>query len=106
MSFSYIFFFFFSSRRRHTISTRDWSSDVCSSDLDWGQLALALRRGVGWRELDDFAGHDRRHVVLGRGLGEPPRSRLVAERAVSKDRVRADQEQRRPLELLRRVLVL
>src|SRR5438874_412780 len=25
--------FFFSSRRRHTISLRDWSSDVCSSDL-------------------------------------------------------------------------
>src|SRR5699024_12173515 len=25
--------FFFSSRRRHTISKRDWSSDVCSSDL-------------------------------------------------------------------------
>src|SRR5690349_5654184 len=30
----YIFcFFFFSSRRRHTTSLRDWSSDVCSSDL-------------------------------------------------------------------------
>src|SRR5437868_14828412 len=28
-----IFFFFFSSRRRHTRSKRDWSSDVCSSDL-------------------------------------------------------------------------
>src|SRR6266536_5161204 len=28
-----IWFFFFSSRRRHTRSTRDWSSDVCSSDL-------------------------------------------------------------------------
>src|SRR6266403_5256842 len=27
------FFFFFSSRRRHTRSLRDWSSDVCSSDL-------------------------------------------------------------------------
>src|SRR5437868_6003808 len=26
--------FFFSSRRRHTNSKRDWSSDVCSSDLD------------------------------------------------------------------------
>src|SRR2546421_8344086 len=26
-------FFFFSSRRRHTRSDRDWSSDVCSSDL-------------------------------------------------------------------------
>src|SRR5690606_40862118 len=28
------FFFFFSSRRRHTRFSRDWSSDVCSSDLD------------------------------------------------------------------------
>src|SRR6266487_6324649 len=27
-------FFFFSSRRRHTRWTGDWSSDVCSSDLD------------------------------------------------------------------------
>src|SRR2546428_2847785 len=26
--------FFFSSRRRHTRSDRDWSSDVCSSDLE------------------------------------------------------------------------
>src|SRR5699024_12163437 len=29
----FIGFFFLSSRRRHTISKRDWSSDVCSSDL-------------------------------------------------------------------------
>src|SRR5204863_3564224 len=29
----FFFFFFFSSRRRHTRSLRDWSSDVCSSDL-------------------------------------------------------------------------
>src|SRR2546428_4355663 len=29
-------FFFFSSRRRHTRSDRDWSSDVCSSDLLFG----------------------------------------------------------------------
>src|SRR6266576_5650714 len=28
------FLFFFSSRRRHTRSLRDWSSDVCSSDLE------------------------------------------------------------------------
>src|SRR5216684_7845141 len=33
-------FFFFSSRRRHTRCSRDWSSDVCSSDL------AALRRQV------------------------------------------------------------
>src|SRR5207249_9066748 len=31
--FNLYFFFFFSSRRRHTRSKRDWSSDVCSSDL-------------------------------------------------------------------------
>src|SRR5690606_16043271 len=29
----YAVFFFFSSRRRHTRFSRDWSSDVCSSDL-------------------------------------------------------------------------
>src|SRR2546422_3061156 len=32
--FSFYFFFFFSSRRRHTRCSRDWSSDVCSSDLE------------------------------------------------------------------------
>src|SRR3989304_8287808 len=36
-------FFFFSSRRRHTRCSRDWSSDVCSSDL-------MIRRGIQ-REL-------------------------------------------------------
>src|SRR5215475_11560532 len=32
-----IMFFFFSSRRRHTRFSRDWSSDVCSSDLSGGK---------------------------------------------------------------------
>src|SRR2546422_7584734 len=31
--FCFYVFFFFSSRRRHTRCSRDWSSDVCSSDL-------------------------------------------------------------------------
>src|SRR6266511_2388324 len=39
------FFFFFSSRRRHTRFSRDWSSDVCSSDLRL--TAAALRQGAG-----------------------------------------------------------
>src|SRR5690606_40282746 len=30
----YYYSFFFSSRRRHTRFSRDWSSDVCSSDLE------------------------------------------------------------------------
>src|SRR5947207_16004371 len=43
--------FFFSSRRRHTRSLCDWSSDVCSSDLDavhgrLGEGALDVRRAV------------------------------------------------------------
>src|SRR5699024_11618533 len=33
--------FFFSSRRRHTRSKRDWSSDVCSSDLAGGSIPLS-----------------------------------------------------------------
>src|SRR5699024_11627827 len=36
------FFFFFSSRRRHTRSKRDWSSDVCSSDLALLSLAVVV----------------------------------------------------------------
>src|SRR2546429_649916 len=45
----FLLFFFFSSRRRHTRCSRDWSSDVCSSDL----LALRDLRGdvLGHRGL-------------------------------------------------------
>src|SRR3712207_8075302 len=34
--------FFFSSRRRHTRYWRDWSSDVCSSDLGVAPLAALI----------------------------------------------------------------
>src|SRR3712207_7261899 len=34
-----LLFFFFSSRRRHTRYWRDWSSDVCSSDLLFGHYS-------------------------------------------------------------------
>src|SRR2546429_4361010 len=37
-------FFFFSSRRRHTRCSRDWSSDVCSSDLLGAYQLRALAR--------------------------------------------------------------
>src|SRR2546429_6386463 len=39
-----LIFFFFSSRRRHTRCSRDWSSDVCSSDL----LARVFGRSIVW----------------------------------------------------------
>src|SRR5262245_63905236 len=42
LCFCFMFFFFFSSRRRHTRCLSDWSSDVCSSDLQKLLAALAL----------------------------------------------------------------
>src|SRR2546429_6069182 len=39
--------FFFSSRRRHTRCSRDWSSDVCSSDLYRAKVSLAVEGGRG-----------------------------------------------------------
>src|SRR5215210_3785034 len=43
-----MFFFFFSSRRRHTRYIGDWSSDVCSSDLDTkiGEAGLHALQGT------------------------------------------------------------
>src|SRR2546426_10647626 len=42
----FFFFFFFSSRRRHTRLQGDWSSDVCSSDLDLPGEDVAARRAA------------------------------------------------------------
>src|SRR2546429_7310462 len=41
---SVLYLFFFSSRRRHTRCSRDWSSDVCSSDL--GRRPVRSNRGL------------------------------------------------------------
>src|SRR2546429_6890281 len=49
-------FFFFSSRRRHTRCSRDWSSDVCSSDLRRARVRVSEgeRQRVG-RERNPVA---------------------------------------------------
>src|SRR2546422_2004410 len=49
-----MFFFFFSSRRRHTRCSRDWSSDVCSSDLPREDIRPRgeAHRSDRWREAD------------------------------------------------------
>src|SRR5204862_3264980 len=68
--------FFFSSRRRHTRSLRDWSSDVCSSDL--GQMTLEHRHVVVIGNETDFDrlrlfGGDETQLPRGRaclGLGQ------------------------------------
>src|SRR5699024_11911181 len=50
ISLFFFFFFFFSSRRRHTRSKRDWSSDVCSSDLV--ELCLSPKSNSAYKSLD------------------------------------------------------
>src|SRR5690242_4492981 len=60
-----IFFFFFSSRRRHTRLTCDWSSDVCSSDLDSGAQYLGGTTDITrmWA-LGETTPEQRRDVTL------------------------------------------
>src|SRR5690606_40368240 len=45
------FFFFFSSRRRHTRFSRDWSSDVCSSDLVGTKALLQIKAPFAGKAL-------------------------------------------------------
>src|SRR5438445_13666937 len=69
-------FFFFSSRRRHTRYWRDWSSDVCSSDLvpAWpgcraGAIAGGAPPGGGWCVLADSAGGPGHRLPAGDKIG-------------------------------------
>src|SRR6266508_3694465 len=74
-------FFFFSSRRRHTRWPRDWSSDVCSSDLV-GEELLVIAEGevrvvaggteIARRRRGDYVGE---MAVLD---GEPRSASLIA----------------------------
>src|SRR3989449_7366059 len=58
MSFDCCFFFFFSSRRRHTRCSRDWSSDVCSSDLEDIQVVGVLDVGQRGEHTEIIVGAD------------------------------------------------
>src|SRR5690625_6966672 len=65
-------FFFFSSRRRHTSWPRDWSSDVCSSDLaipGLGETAavsiVEQRKGKEYLSIEEFSA-DCPKVKIGR----------------------------------------
>src|SRR5690349_22251688 len=66
------FFFFFSSRRRHTRSLRDWSSDVCSSDLALAVVAHLIEASREVVSGTGFRGHDIYRAVLAR-IMEPDR---------------------------------
>src|SRR5258707_15614690 len=63
-----IVFFFFSSRRRHTRYWRDWSSDVCSSDLDTAlKIALAYHQINGQGSRIRLIGRERGYHGVGFG---------------------------------------
>src|SRR5215475_12940973 len=57
-----LIFFFFSSRRRHTRFSRDWSSDVCSSDLEF--------RIKSHRRIDELRAQAGTVFLVAHNLGE------------------------------------
>src|SRR5690349_22395518 len=67
----FFYFFFFSSRRRHTRSLRDWSSDVCSSDLV-ERVELRRRTGRGRQlaplRLLEHRGAEQRELRIAEGV--------------------------------------
>src|SRR2546421_8835007 len=83
--------FFFSSRRRHTRSDRDWSSDVCSSDL----VQLVLSRDLARKVIADLKLGERaefdpvlrgisplRHMLTLTGLAKDPLKMSPEERVL------------------------
>src|SRR5690625_6192308 len=87
----YYLFFFFSSRRRHTRWPRDWSSDVCSSDLARRVAAAEdVQRHVG--ALARMGVHPRQQRLaaqvgaeLGDVVGEGVRGPRSEERRVGRE---------------------
>src|SRR5699024_11272460 len=59
--------FFFSSRRRHTRSKRDWSSDVCSSDLLYHGFKQVTRMSP-LQFQKKLRLHEARRLMLSEGL--------------------------------------
>src|SRR5215510_15575123 len=81
--------FFFSSRRRHTIWPRDWSSDVCSSDLTperWQQIKVVLHSAL---ELKP----QQRSGFLAKACADDPALRQEVESLLAVD----DQERLAPM---------
>src|SRR5437660_839909 len=77
--------YFFSSRRRHTRWPRDWSSDVCSSDLIAVHRRYTLGLGVG--ELDGCAiAHQAEDRESGHRLRKRRLQALVGLRAGRRER--------------------
>src|SRR5207245_7735140 len=64
--FSLFFYFVFSSRRRHTRCYRDWSSDVCSSDLPSPAMTRVQSGAFSWAKASRRRWKPLRRMVLPR----------------------------------------
>src|SRR2546430_13735272 len=80
--------FFFSSRRRHTRFDCDWSSDVCSSDLDWraGELETDERHPLP----PDVEAAERARVIRAGGHGRAGRHADLRHNHLAGDRPGGD----------------
>src|SRR5262245_63457153 len=86
-------FFFFSSRRRHTRCLSDWSSDVCSSDLDIPFARDIAKERSQPAYLNDMRDLLKRHpnttiIWAHTGLGRtvaPPQNHLAIIEAILRD---------------------
>src|SRR5690606_40021997 len=95
--------FFFSSRRRHTRFSRDWSSDVCSSDLfiDDGDAicdAAQLREFTGgkhhrYSHLIELH-NEFQHPALGTHVNAPGRFRYEEQLGLRSEERRVGKESR------------
>src|SRR2546429_6492393 len=89
--------FFFSSRRRHTRCSRDWSSDVCSSDLNAKNLGIIamkvtgqeflLGNAAGKADIDSLLRYSMSLPVTTAVVGMPTLAMLEIGRASCRERV-------------------
>src|SRR5687768_4656134 len=96
-------FFLFSSRRRHTRCSRDWSSDVCSSDLE-KEWETQIEKPN--RQLQQITGKQVKYFAYPFGLWDPHSVNEIKKRgftaAFQLSIKRDDQE---PMFTIRRIIV-
>src|SRR3546814_1358668 len=102
LSVPFCFFFFFKQKTAYEMRISDWSSDVCSSDLD--DLLLRARRAPGPARDPDCRLRDRddaRHLYPPGESDPAPRHRPGRSRSAR--RVLTDAPERHPYGLSRRI---
>src|SRR3546814_6302337 len=102
----WVSFFFFKQKTAYEVRISDWSSDVCSSDLqglfaivrdegqDFAEFGEALQRVAGGDDLVLLLGGDDRRRLQQAALGQPLHLLIVRERLHDRQRARGQQRER------------